>query len=161
MASQAGLNLPGVGGGADSEKQGGEGSGNLLGGIGSKLSGLLGGLGSKVASAGAGIFSFLGGLIPHAEGGPVSPSSAYLVGERGPEILTGASGYIASAAASRRILDAGGAQVHHWHVDARNADIGVAGRLNQAMDRLHSSAVKTAVAITKERSMRTVQTGRA
>jgi len=54
----------------------GGGSGSSSGGLG----GLLGGLGTSLLSG-------LMGLPGRATGGPVSPGSAYVVGERGPELF--------------------------------------------------------------------------
>ena len=52
----------------------------------------------------------------------------------------------------------GGGDTHvHYNIDARNADLGAAGRINAAIDQAHSSAVRTAVAANHERRMRTPQ----
>jgi len=55
-------------------------------GIKSLLSGLFGGGGASRGSGGGGIFGALFGGF-RAEGGPVVPSKAYVVGERGPEMF--------------------------------------------------------------------------
>jgi len=79
-----------------------------------------------VSAAGTGGFgddivsSFIGMLIPHAGGGPVSPGSAYMVGERGPEMfLSGGGGSIipnSQLGGSSSIGDT------HLHIDARGAN---------------------------------------
>jgi uncharacterized membrane protein YgcG len=73
----------GLGGGS-----GGGGSGGSGGGGG----GIMGFLGGLVSGAG----SFLSGLFGRAGGGPVLAGQSYLVGERGPEVLTmgGGSGFV-------------------------------------------------------------------
>ena len=57
-------------------------------GLGNAVGGFLGNVfGGGKKSGGGGIGGFLGGLFGKASGGPVSAGGAYLVGERGPEIL--------------------------------------------------------------------------
>lgn len=94
--------------------------------LGSMFSGIFAGGGSSAAGGAGGVIStVVSALIPHAAGGPVNPNSAYLVGERGPEILTGASGRIFSNADSSRMLSSG-STTHsgdtHFHVDARGSN---------------------------------------
>ncbi len=73
-----------------------------------------GGLGSALASAGVGLL----GLPGRATGGPVSPGSAYLVGERGPELFVPtASGRVEAGAPAR-----GGVQVTVNVAAPANAD---------------------------------------
>jgi hypothetical protein len=88
-----------------------------------------GGIVSKLMS------SVLGMLIPHADGGLVSPNSAYLVGEMGPEILTGASGRILSNMDSQRALSGSGAGSHTFNIDARGSSdpAQVTAQINRAL----------------------------
>jgi hypothetical protein len=119
---------------------GGGGPGTILGG-----------------SAGGGIFNFLGGLFgatPHAGGGSVSPGSAYLVGEDGPEILLGASGRIASNSESRGMLG-GGRSNHFYSIDARGTDpVLTEQRTRAGIMAAHTSAVATGVRVQAERLKR-------
>lgn len=63
-----------------------------------------------------------------ASGGPVSAGTAYMVGERGPELfLPGASGAIVP----NHALGGGGGNV--YHIDARGTDEGVVQRLQAAL----------------------------
>lgn len=95
-----------------------------------------------------------GSLIPHAEGGMVSPAEAYLVGERGPEILTGASGRIVSnAEMQREFADQG--DTYHVNIDARGTDpVLTEQRVFRAIKAAHDSAVSTAVQATILRGQR-------
>jgi hypothetical protein len=97
-----------------------------------------------------------GGLIPHADGGSVSPGSAYLVGERGPEILTGASGNITSNVASRRMLGGSTGNTLYYSIDARGTDpVLTEQRTKAALIAVHSSAISNAVQVNAERIKRT------
>lgn len=62
-----------------------------------------------------------------ATGGPVFPGGTYLVGERGPELLTmGAAGYVTP--------NAGGPSItQHFNIDARGADASMVPRLRAEM----------------------------
>jgi hypothetical protein len=104
-------------------------------------------------SAGGGIFNFSGGM---AEGGYPTPGESYLVGEQGPEILTGMSGRIMSNAASRRALgsvSSTGTVINN--IDARGADLGAGNRVARALEMSHRSAISTAVRASREHSLRT------
>jgi hypothetical protein len=111
--------------------------------------------GVGAAPASGGIFGkLLGSLIPHAEGGSVSPSSAYIVGERGPEILTGASGRIVSNATAQRMFGGGG-DSHYYTIDARGTDpVLTEQRVYRAIKAAHDSAVSSAVQATIMRNQR-------
>lgn len=164
MAAAAGLGgltpalagIPGEGEGVGEESAAGAGGlagilGHLgpLGGVLAKLGGLFGG-----GSAGGGVFSMLAGLIPHAEGGTVSPSRAYLVGERGPEILMNTSGYVASNAASQRLMGGGGSN-HFYTIDARGTDpVLTEQRTRAAIIAAHNSAISNSVQVNAERVKR-------
>ena len=92
-----------------------------------------------------------------ADGGPVSPDRAYLIGERGPEILMGASGNIASASASQRMLGGGGS-THYYTIDARGTDpVLTEQRTREAIIAAHNSAISNSVQVNNERMMRTPQ----
>lgn len=154
---------PGDGEGGDSGGgvSGGGGGLGMLGGLLSKITGLFSGGGGAASK----IFGFLGslagsfgGLIPHADGGSVSPGSAYLVGERGPEILTGASGNITSNVASRRMLGGSAGNTLYYNIDARGTDpVLTEQRTKAALIAVHSSAISNAVQVNAERIKRTPQ----
>jgi hypothetical protein len=121
-----------------------------LGSIFGKLMG--GGTGGGIVSS---IFGSLSGLIPHAEGGSVSPGSAYLVGERGPEILTGASGNILSNAASKRTMSGSSGNTANYTIDARGTDPALTEqRTRQGILAAHNSAVVTGMQLNSERLKR-------
>jgi hypothetical protein len=129
--------------------------GSLMGGIGGILGKVIGGGGGGALSS---VFGMLGNLIPHADGGSVSPGSAYLVGERGPEILTGASGNITSNAASRRLLGGSTGDNHYYTIDARGTDpVLTEQRTRAAIIAAHSSAISNSVQVNAERIKRTPQ----
>ena len=88
-----------------------------------------------------------------AEGGPVSASAAYIVGESGPELLTKTSGYVTGNAELRRSLGGGG-HTFVANVDARGAEVGVEHRVRRMVDLAHQAAVATAVRASHERSLR-------
>jgi hypothetical protein len=94
-----------------------------------------------------------------AEGGLVSPSQAYIVGEKGPEILTGASGRVMSNAAAQRTFGGGGNSLVIGSIDARGTDHTM---VEQAVYRgaraAYREAVKTSVQAVQDRRRR-VPTG--
>jgi len=84
----------------------------------------------------------LGSLIPHASGGAMSPDSAYLVGEQGPEIMSGASGNITSNAGSQRMLSESTGAAAYYTIDARGTDPALTEqRTRQAIIAAHGSAI--------------------
>ena len=101
---------------------GGSSGGGGFGGILSAIGGLFGGhdssggmsFGGFGNSLGAGSYNFAGA---RAGGGPVSAGSAYLVGERGPEIVVPRQ----SSVVIPNGKGMGGGQTIHVHVDARDA----------------------------------------
>lgn len=132
----------------------GIGGGGLFSGLLSKLGGLFGGSGGGLGS----ILSMVTGLIPHAEGGPVTPSSAYLVGEKGPEVLTGASGQITSNANSMRALSSSTGPTVHYAIDARGTDPAqTEQRVRRAILESHQSAITTSIQGNAERLKRVPQ----
>lgn len=134
----------------------------ISGGLGSLL-GHIGGIFGKIAGGLSGGFggiftSLLGGLIPHAEGGSVSPSNAYLVGERGPEVLTGMSGNITSNAAARRVFGASTGPTLFYSIDARGTDPAqTEQRTRTALLAVHNSSVTNAVQVQADRMKRVPQ----
>lgn len=75
-----------------------------------------------------------------AAGGPVGPGSMYLVGERGPEVVTfGASGFVTPNSSSRQLLaggDAGGITIN---VNGALDPDATARKIDQMLRRLNSS----------------------
>ncbi|HXJ38698.1 MAG TPA: hypothetical protein VNH18_05440, partial [Bryobacteraceae bacterium] len=103
----------------------------------------------------AGTESVTSTFTPMASGGPVSAGSAYVVGERGPELLFGASGRIASNAESRRMVGAGGS-THYYSIDARGADPAIyEQRTERAIRAAHDSAVGVSIRASHDQVRRT------
>jgi hypothetical protein len=118
------------------------------------------------ASSGFGkVLGFLGKLIGgfgggEAGGGEVSPGSAYLVGERGPELYTpGGAGSISSADQTQRLLMGGATpSVHYYNIDARGTDpVLTEQRTKSAIIAAHNSAVMTSQRVIAQRDLRTPQ----
>ena len=147
FVQQVGLALGGIGGGAP-----------LPGVLGRLLD--LGGIG-KPAAAGSPIAiaaDLAEAAIPHAGGGDVSPGMAYVVGERGPELLVGASGRVLSNAESRGALGGGNA---FYTIDARGTDTALADqRFRRSLEIVHGSAIAISAAVQQERARRIPQGGR-
>lgn len=128
------------------------------GGLFDAILGLFGG-GSDI---GDGIFGSTGGFLhfggPRAGGGPVSAGSAYLVGERGPELfMAAASGSILP---TERLADLGGGGPV-FHIDARGASVEAVARLEQMVARLHGSIEGRAVAAAVDARVRGGRVGAA
>lgn len=134
---------------------GGSAGGTIFRALGS-AAGLLGALFAGGAGGGGLTPSVSSSISYRAGGGPVSPDTAYLVGESGPEILYGASGNIASNSASRRNLGSGGSN-HYYTIDARGADLGASNRIARAIEAAHSSAIAGGVRANADRTTRTPQ----
>jgi lambda family phage tail tape measure protein len=131
------------------------------------LSQLLKGLSQAGGSAGGkgGFFGFLataaGALLGHrAGGGMISANQAYLVGENGPELVTGINGYVSSAASSKSLM--GNARdTIYYSIDARGTDpVLVEQRVRTAIALSHNSAVVTSNQVGQERKMRMPRTYR-
>ena len=121
--------------------------GSGLGGLGA-----LGGGGSGEGIADVTSSIDFGGFL--ADGGGVDPGRAYVVGENGPEVFSPrASGSIVPNHAL------GGSTTIHYHVDARQADLGAANRIHRALEATHAAAVANSVRATAERAKRTPQRG--
>jgi len=97
------------------------------------------------------MFSKFGGFL--AEGGPVDPSSAYIVGEREPEIFNPRSSGTITPMSKMSV----GGNNHTYYVDARQAELGVENRVSRAIEMAHASAVATSVRATQARQDRTPQ----
>ena len=88
------------------------------------------------------------GAFSLAGGGDMSPDTAYLVGENGPEIRRG--NRISSNSASRRMLE-GNASNHYYTIDARGTDpVLTEQRTRAAIIAAHNSAVGKAVQVQQE-----------
>jgi hypothetical protein len=135
-------------------------------GIGAVFGGSAGGMIFNAVGSATGLFAGGaggGGLIPsvsssimyRAGGGAVSPDTAYLVGETGPEILYGASGNIASNSASRRMLGAGGSNFSYT-IDARGSTdpLMTAANVRRAIVAAHQDGVATSVQAVQDRARR-------
>jgi hypothetical protein len=121
----------------------------------SDLSKLSGGSGGGFLSGIGGFLSKL--FIPHALGGSMTPTNSYLVGEQGPEVLSGISGNITSNAQSQRMLsNSGGAgNGASYYVDARNSDAStINANMNTALTAVHGSAIKSSIQVSQELSRR-------
>ena len=85
-----------------------------------------------------------------ASGGPVTPDRAYLVNERGTEILMGASGTVLSNSQSRKMLE-GASGNHYYSIDARGTDpVLTEQRSRVAIMAAHNSAVGTGFRVQQE-----------
>jgi hypothetical protein len=137
----------------------GTGGGGFLSSLKSIFGSLMAGGGSGGAGGGmSGILSSLVGLIPLASGGPMTPSSAYLVGEKGPEIMTGVSANITSNANSMRALSSSTGPTHYYSIDARGTDPAqTESRVRRAILESHNSAVATSIQGNAERLKRVPQ----
>jgi hypothetical protein len=120
-------------------------------GIVGALGGLAGGFGGPKGTATP---AMVEGFQARALGGDVDASSAYLVGEQGPEILTGVSGRIATNSTSRRMLGESGPNIYYT-IDARGTDpVLTEQRTRQAILAAHNSAVLTSIQVSAERAKR-------
>lgn len=78
-----------------------------------------------------------------ADGGDVSPGESFLVGEKGPEILRGASGRILSNSDSQRMI---GGSNHYYSIDARGTDpVQTERAVRAAILASHKDAIATSV----------------
>lgn len=140
--------LPGYGG----EEGGGEGGGFLSGDF--AVPGMASGFGKILGFFGKLAGAFGGGF---AGGGEVEPGSAYLVGERGPELYTpGATGDIHTAGETSRMMMTSGGAVHYYNIDARGTDPALTEqRTRAAIIAAHQSAITTSTQVQSERVART------
>ena len=132
--------------------------GSIIGFLGSLLGSLVGlktGGGSGTTESVTSSISYGGA---RATGGPVTPDKAYLVNERGTEILMGASGTVLSNSQSRRMLEGMSGGNHYYSIDARGTDPALTEqRTRAAIISAHNSAVGTSVAMTSENLKRSPQ----
>lgn len=136
------------------------------GGFFSSILGKLGGMFSSIigGGGGGGLGSMLGGLAgAFAGGGTMGADGAYMVGEQGPEILSGVSGRISSNLESRRMLANTSAPLYgSLNIDARGTDpVLTEQRTKQAIFAAHSSAVTNSVQAHAEQAKRTTSQARA
>ena len=87
-----------------------------------------------------------------AEGGDVNPGNAYGVAEAGEFEIFQPKGPGTITPAHKL-----GSHTYNYHVDARGADLGVAGRVEAAIRAAHNSAVEQSVKASSERSKRSPQ----
>jgi hypothetical protein len=152
---------------------GGDGTNNSTAATANAATGILGQLGSsiggtfgKVAGAISGIMSKIGPILKafgafgggFADGGDLTnPSAAYLVGEKGPEILSGVSGHIMSNTQSHRMLGQSAGDVH-YSIDARGTDAAlVEARVRRSLQQVHGSAIQGGFKATQDHKDRTPQ----
>lgn len=125
--------------------------GSLVGALGGAAIGGIGGGGGGSTPSSSSSITY-GDIVPdgaRAGGGSVSPGQAYLVGEKGPEILTGMSGHVHSNSESRKML---GGDTHNYYIDAAP---GVSREeMFQAVTAAHRSSVSTSVQANVEFSKR-------
>jgi hypothetical protein len=136
------------------------------GGIGGSIAGFLGSLlgsliGAKVGGGSGGGGESVTSSITYggerASGGSVTPDKAYLVNERGTEILMGASGTVLSNSQSRKMLEGAGGN-HFYSIDARGTDpVLTEQRTRVAIMAAHNSAVGTGFQVQQEHLKRTPQ----
>jgi hypothetical protein len=135
-------------------------------GIGGSIAGFLGSLlgslvGAKVGGGSGGGESVTSSITyggQRATGGSVTPDKAYLVNERGTEILIGASGTVLSNSQSRKMLEDAGGSNHYYSIDARGTDpVLTEQRTRVAIMAAHNSAVGTGFRVAQEHLKRTPQ----
>jgi hypothetical protein len=131
-------------------------------GIGGSIIGFLGTLLGSLAGGGAGggesVTSSINYGGARAAGGPVTPDKAYLVNERGTEILMGASGTVLSNSQSRKMLEGASGGNHYYSIDARGTDpVLTEQRTRAAIISAHNSAIGTSVAVSSENLKRSPQ----
>lgn len=150
----------GGGGSQGSTSALGSSMGGLAGGIiGAALGGSIGAAGAAAGAAGAGAATEsvsstieFGAMAAMADGGPVSPNTAYWVGENGPEpFVPRTSGTIIP----NHKIGGGDTHNHYWTVDARGADLGAGNRIKAQMEQMQQHAVQAASHVQSEISKRT------
>lgn len=93
--------------------------------------------------------SFMAGLFggARAAGGPVMPGKAYLVGERGPELVVPNTAGTVMPSGSFGYAGGGGTSKQIVNIDARQSDVGVVARVVQAMQALERARPPAPVAV--------------
>ncbi len=111
--------------------------------------------GGGSGGGGGGGESVTSSISYRAGGGPVSPDKAYMVGEHGREILSGASGRITTNAQTERLMRPSGGD-HYYTIDARGTDpVLTEQRTRTAIMAAHNSAVGTGFQVQQEHMKRT------
>lgn len=142
---------------SDLRKPGGSSGSGFLSSIGHFLSAFQGGSGGSGGSSAGSQESVSSSIQYMAGGGQVSPSQAYIVGERGPELLTGASGRILSNSSAQRAFG-GGPMLSIGHIDARGGDAAaIEQNVYRAVRMAHDAAVRNAAEANIQRSYRVPQ----
>lgn len=108
--------------------------------------------------AGEGAMSSLGGFDWGgfmANGGMMSPASAYVVGDQGPEVIAGLSArVVANGDVAKMFGGGGGGVTQHFDIDARGADLGAHNRIMRGVEASSRAAVAQAQQAVVERSKR-------
>jgi len=118
------------------------------------FSGGLGGLGGGGDTPDVSSSITFPSIEARAMGGPVSPGTAYLVGEHGAELLLGASGRIASNTESMRMLN-GSSVTHNYQIDARGTDpVQTERAVRAAIAASHKDAVSTSIRAVSDQGRR-------
>ena len=114
-------------------------------------SGLINRTGDAVTSEGIPALENMFDMMPFADGGYLSPGEVGMTGEMGPEpIMAGRHGLTIFPNDTM-----GGGSHTEYHIDARNADLGAAGRIGQVIEAVHQAGPARALQAQHERSMRT------
>lgn len=144
-----------LGGGGDSGAGAGESVSSSI-----SYGDVVSGAGSAAEEGGGGIAEGVGDAAEigagFADGGYPSADKAYMVGERGPEIVKfGAGAQVVSNASSRRMLGGGSGSTHNYSIDARGTDpVQTEARVRAAILSAHDSAVANSVKSSNERLKR-------
>jgi hypothetical protein len=133
-------------------------AGDILGILGSLLGSLVGASAGGGSGGGESVTSSISYGGARATGGPVTPDKAYLVNERGTEILMGASGTVLSNSQSRKMLEGASGGNHYYSIDARGTDPALTEmRVQQAIRAAHDNSITTSVQASAEQTKRTVR----
>lgn len=90
-----------------------------------------------------------------AGGGDMTAGNSYIVGENGPEILSGVSGHVTSHTQSERMFSSSRGTTQINHIDARGSDLGAGNRVQRAMEVTHNAAVSNGIRAQYEHAQRT------
>lgn len=89
-----------------------------------------------------------------ADGGIMSPASAYVVGDQGPEVIAGLSARVVANGDVAKMFGGGGGVTFTNHIDARGADLGAHNRIMRGVEASSRAAVAQAQQAVVERSKR-------
>jgi hypothetical protein len=124
---------------------GGSGAGGLAGLFGD------GGAGGGLTSG----FSSIGDFGAAAGGGDIDPYGMTLVGEKGPELLTGMAGHVHSNADTKKMLGGGDTHNYNYTIDARDTNpADTEMRVRKAIKESHMTAVQQSLSAHKEMQSR-------